>query len=220
MKSLVNNLAFSALTLLAFSAQAQQSSNEVTCRAQAKEIATQTYSSCMTEARNSQIDDIRREYQQQLEELKAKYDKELKKVGGKAPEEMSSDERAAAAAAAGEVSSFQPEKTGLNKSKPAKTVTKGKIKAKGKIAKSVPKSLPAKATKGIAKTLPTREESRVPALPAREVRVETPVVVTDIAPVAPGFEEDLPSQNDAQGDLQIQLTPASGATVANPDEFY
>lgn len=217
MKSLVNNLAFSTLTLLAFSAQAQQSSSaEVTCRAQAKEIATQTYSSCMTEARNGQIDEIRREYQQQLEELKAKYDKELKKVGGKEKEEMSSDERAAAAAAA-ELTSTLPEKTTPNKSKPVKVTTKGKTKAKGKSVKSAASGLPAKATKGVAKSLPTREERRTPALPARQVRVETPVVVSD---VAPGFEEDLPSQNDAQGDLQMELVPATSSTVANPEEFY
>ncbi len=84
MNALLNNTAFLVLTLFAVAAGAQQrSSMELTCRAKAKEIAAQTYSSCVTEARNTQIDLIRKDYQKQLADLKAKYDRELRKVGGK-----------------------------------------------------------------------------------------------------------------------------------------
>ena len=59
-----------------------QSAVELTCRAQAKELALQTYSSCVTEARNNRVEEIRKNYQKELSELKSKYDKELKKMGG------------------------------------------------------------------------------------------------------------------------------------------
>lgn len=75
-------LSFFATILFSVSALPQTSA-EVTCRAQAKEIAVQTYSSCITEARNTRVDEIRKSYQKELADLKAKYDKELKKMSGK-----------------------------------------------------------------------------------------------------------------------------------------
>ncbi|WII71565.1 hypothetical protein QJS83_13935 [Bdellovibrio sp. 22V] len=74
-------LSFFATILFAANAFTQTSA-ELTCRAQAKEIALQTYSSCVTEARNNQVEEIRKNYQKELSDLKAKYDKELKKMGG------------------------------------------------------------------------------------------------------------------------------------------
>ena len=71
---------FFAVTLFTLHAYAQ-SSAELTCKSQAKEIAIQTYSNCMTEARNSQIDQIRKSYKDELASLKSKYDQELKKLG-------------------------------------------------------------------------------------------------------------------------------------------
>ncbi|KHD89654.1 MAG: hypothetical protein OM95_02735 [Bdellovibrio sp. ArHS] len=83
-------LSFFATILFGANAFTQQSSAELTCRAQAKEIAMQTYSSCITEARNNQVEEIRKSYQKELSELKAKYDKELKKMGGKKSAKTSS----------------------------------------------------------------------------------------------------------------------------------
>lgn len=59
-----------------------QNSAEVSCRAKAKELAAQSYSSCVIEARNAQVEEIRTSYQKELSALKSKYDKELKKIGG------------------------------------------------------------------------------------------------------------------------------------------
>lgn len=73
-------LSFFATIFFSLSALPQTSA-ELTCRAQAKEVALQTYSSCITEARNSQVDEIRKNYQKELSDLKAKYDQELKKMG-------------------------------------------------------------------------------------------------------------------------------------------
>ncbi len=57
-----------------------QSSFELTCRNQAKEIAAETYKNCVTENRKAQVEDIRSEYQQKLSDLKSHYDGELKKI--------------------------------------------------------------------------------------------------------------------------------------------
>jgi hypothetical protein len=77
----MNCVYFFVITLFAIHAHAA-SSAEMTCRSQAKEIAVQTYSSCITQARNTQIDDIRKNYKEELAALKSKYDQELKKMGG------------------------------------------------------------------------------------------------------------------------------------------
>ncbi len=62
---------------------ATESSAEVVCRAKAKELAIQTYSSCVTEARQAKVEEIRSGYQKDLAALKSKYDKELKKLANK-----------------------------------------------------------------------------------------------------------------------------------------
>lgn len=73
---------FSFFATVFFSANAfTQTSAELTCRAKAKELAMETYSSCITEARNNKVDEIRKNYQKELIELKTKYDRELKKMG-------------------------------------------------------------------------------------------------------------------------------------------
>nr|WP_295900516.1 hypothetical protein [uncultured Bdellovibrio sp.] len=76
MKTILSFFATILFTANAFT----QTSAELTCRAQAKEMAMQTYSSCITEARNNQVEEIRKNYQKELSDLKAKYDKELKKM--------------------------------------------------------------------------------------------------------------------------------------------
>mgnify|MGYP000874321108 CR=1 FL=1 len=88
-----------ALSLSAFVLSAHaESSFELLCRNQAKEIAAETYKNCVTEQRQGQVEQIRKEYQQKLADLKSHYDGELKKVSsGKirsaAPKQkMSSDD--------------------------------------------------------------------------------------------------------------------------------
>ncbi|NUN06681.1 MAG: hypothetical protein HUU57_13080 [Bdellovibrio sp.] len=70
------------VTILVSTNAFTQTSAELTCRAQAKEIAMQTYSSCITQARNSHVEEVRKNYQKELADLKSKYDKELKKLSG------------------------------------------------------------------------------------------------------------------------------------------
>lgn len=87
------------LSLSAFVLSANaESSFELLCRNQAKEIAAETYKNCVTEQRQGQVEQIRKEYQQKLADLKSHYDGELKKVSsGKirnagAKQKLSSDD--------------------------------------------------------------------------------------------------------------------------------
>lgn len=185
MNAFLNNFAFSILTLFAVTAHAQQqSSMELTCRAKAKEIAAQTYSGCVTDARNTQIEQIRKDYQKQLADLKVKYDRELKKIGGK----------------------------GLNAAPAAKSTP---------VASAVSTGAAPKPTKGIAKTLPTRKEMK-PATPAvQEVKEDKTVVAPETT--TPGVESES-TQNDAAGDLKIELVPAPAdsdkTAAASDDQTY
>lgn len=168
MKALLNNIIFMSLTLSAVTAHAQ-SSTELSCRAQAKEVAAQTYSTCLSEARSAQIDQIRKDYQQQLADLKSKYDQELKKIANKE----------------------SGDKTPLREAK-----KESKVKAK----KTAKKGSAPRATKGVAKTLPTRSEV-----------TSTETVIQDIqaTPVVTTITPDAPPQNDTDGDLSIELLPAT-----------
>lgn len=75
-------LSFFATILVSANAFSQNASSEIMCRGQAKEIAMQTYSTCITQARATQVDEVRKAYQKELTDLKSKYDQELKRIGG------------------------------------------------------------------------------------------------------------------------------------------
>lgn len=135
---------FSFIATVLFSANGfgqTSSSSEVMCRGQAKEAAMQTYSSCITVARNNQVDEIRKNYQKELAAVKAKYDRELKKMGA-----------------------------GSNK-KSAKNAapTVKEVRAA---------ALPPKATKGLAKELPTKQVIQTEALPVQTAPTEDTKVVS------------------------------------------
>lgn len=55
---------------------------EAMCKGKAKEVAVETYKSCVTENKQAEISRIRKDYQQKLSELKEYYNKELKKLSG------------------------------------------------------------------------------------------------------------------------------------------
>ncbi|MFM6928677.1 MAG: hypothetical protein ACKOX6_09440 [Bdellovibrio sp.] len=77
------SLLFVVTSFFGMTAFAQSGSSDLMCRAKAKELASSTYSSCVTEARNQQVEQIRANYQKELAAVKAKYDRELKKMSGK-----------------------------------------------------------------------------------------------------------------------------------------
>jgi predicted Zn-dependent protease len=63
-------------------AQTQSPSFELSCRAKAKEIAAETYKSCVTQGRQAEVDKVRQEYQEKIKALKAQYERDLKQAAG------------------------------------------------------------------------------------------------------------------------------------------
>ncbi len=53
---------------------------ETSCRSKAKEAAAEIYRGCVSDQKNAQIEQIKKEYQAKLQALKAHYDSELKKL--------------------------------------------------------------------------------------------------------------------------------------------
>ena len=89
------------LLSLAQMAQAQttmksnaKSSKEIenSCRIKAKDIAAETYRGCVSEQKNAQMDQIKKEYQAKLQILKKHYESELKKMSGKVTEAAKASE--------------------------------------------------------------------------------------------------------------------------------
>lgn len=74
-------LSTSVSVLLFSQVSSAQAVIELSCKAKAKEIALQTYDTCVSEKKQAHIDQIRQEYQDKLNELKKQYDTELKKMG-------------------------------------------------------------------------------------------------------------------------------------------
>lgn len=69
---------------------------ETSCRIKAKEIAAETYRGCVTDQKNAQVEQIKKEYQDKLAALKAHYEAELKKMSGAKASERSGEETAVA----------------------------------------------------------------------------------------------------------------------------
>lgn len=121
----MNALIVSILTSLAVHASAQ-SSGELSCRSKAKEIAVQTYSSCMTEARNTQIEDLRRSYKEDLANLKNKYEQEMKKMGATNGGGKTASKKKSSAPTVKEMNASKPTK-GIARSLPTKKASGGAL---------------------------------------------------------------------------------------------
>lgn len=57
-----------------------QGSFELMCRNKAKEIAAETYKNCVTDAKQSQIKEVRKEYEEELAAVKNRFENKLKKI--------------------------------------------------------------------------------------------------------------------------------------------
>lgn len=146
---------FSVIFFSGYAFAQGQSSAEVTCRAQAKEAAVQTYSSCITMARTTQVDEIRKNYQKELADLKLKYDAELKKMGG------------------------------------------GK-KASKQAAVKVKDSAKPRATKGVAKELPSKELTVAEVAPVQVVSDEAKVVAVGTEEGSQSLESEVQAADEIE----------------------
>ena len=53
---------------------------ELMCRNKAKEIAAETYKNCVTEQKQSQLKEVRKEYEEELAAVKSRFENKLKKI--------------------------------------------------------------------------------------------------------------------------------------------
>lgn len=99
---------------------------ELTCRAQAKEIAANAYRSCITDSRSAQIDQLKKDYQEEIKALKAKYEAEIKALASAnatekaaAAESAAGTDKNAAIDAAASETGIAPKAAKTNKAKKA-----------------------------------------------------------------------------------------------------
>lgn len=83
--SMLSSSAFAAVPTVIQGPQASGPVNippqrENQCRSQAKEMAMQTYQSCLNDARAAQVEQLKKEYQQKLKALKTDYEKQIKSL--------------------------------------------------------------------------------------------------------------------------------------------
>ena len=57
-------------------------SQELSCRAKAKEVAAESYKGCVTEFKNAELDRLHKSYQKKLKALKDNYEKEVETLSG------------------------------------------------------------------------------------------------------------------------------------------
>lgn len=192
--ALLSPIVFSGMILVGLSSHAAVSSAELTCRAKAKEVAAEAYRTCVTDSKQAQIDNIRKEYQKKLSDLKAHYDKELKKLSGKtAAATQGSGDADAVAANGGSTAIAAPTTAATTAAAP-------------------------KAAKGIAKALPTRKESKG-VRPVQQIQEGAATVAVPAA-----SEEPVPlssDENAAQAEQQpkIELVPASSSDSARSEAY-
>ena len=83
MSSMIRLLAIFGFSLALSQVALAEGTYEVTCRIKAKEIAAETYKGCMTENRQTQLEQIRKDYKDELARVKSNFDKKLQKLSGK-----------------------------------------------------------------------------------------------------------------------------------------
>ncbi len=139
-----------------------QTSQELSCKAQAKEVALQTYQSCVTDARKDQIDSLRKEYSAKLSELKEHYNNELRKAAGKeAIKEAAKD-------SSKEISDESNSEEGTIQLKPSKKPGKTSQNLKAK-----------KVSKSLARVLPKKQSVTTAALPVSNITEDMKVVAAE-----------------------------------------
>lgn len=143
---------FSFFATILFSANAfSQTAADLTCRAEAKKTALDTYTLCVdrhNEARSKELNNINREYQQEAAALKAKYEAKIQQV----------------------ISTSAP----MTKAMPAASQKQSKVVAP--VAAKNPVVVAPKPVKGVAKQLPMKSPTSQPELQIQTVTEGAKVV--------------------------------------------
>ena len=64
-------------------ASTEMNSQEMSCRAKAKEVAAEAYRGCVTDYKSAELDRLKKSYQDRLKALKDNYEREIEQLGGK-----------------------------------------------------------------------------------------------------------------------------------------
>lgn len=136
---------------------------ESSCRVKAKEIAAETYRTCVTDQKNAQIEQIKKEYAAKLQALKAHYDAELKKMN------------ATKAKASAEEVEAAPEKIEAPTKKKSEAVKPKKVTTGKKVGKKVAK----KEAEVTEMTVQLKPASKAPLADDSEMDIPEPIPVDD-----------------------------------------
>ena len=74
-------------------AAAEMTSQEISCRAKAKEVAAETYRGCVSEYKNAEVERLRKNYQKKLKALKDNYEREIDTLTGEATKPASKSKK-------------------------------------------------------------------------------------------------------------------------------
>jgi hypothetical protein len=67
-----------SFAILAQANSLQSQKIQLQCKAKAKEVAQSTYTSCLNEAREAELEKVKQDYKEKLDKLKSYYDKKIK----------------------------------------------------------------------------------------------------------------------------------------------
>lgn len=142
-----------ALFLQPAQAEAQSSSEpaesiDFMCRTKAKEIAAETYSTCVHDNKQAEIERIRQDYQAELAQIKAKYDSEIKGLTTRSTHSGVENSNTAPTNSAPVQKKTVPINKGIKTVKPAKVEARAVKSKKMLVVDSAPfKDMPAKKLK-------------------------------------------------------------------------
>lgn len=132
-------------TFIGHQAYSAESSIDFMCKAQAKEIAAQTYKSCVVESKQMEIERIRNEYKEKLEALKQQYSSELNSLS-EAKAKKAENEAAPAPAVIEQKTEIQQQTEPQTKAQPTIELKK-KSAAKSTVKSTAASKTPAKNNK-------------------------------------------------------------------------
>jgi hypothetical protein len=82
MKKLFLAIVLTCASKFAFAA-AEMNSQEMSCRAKAKEVAAEAYRGCVTDYKSAELERLKKSYQDRLKALKDNYEREIEQLSGK-----------------------------------------------------------------------------------------------------------------------------------------
>ena len=159
-----------------------RTSNEIeaSCRIKAKEVAAETYRGCVTDQKNTQIEQIKKEYAAKLQSLKAHYEKELKKMSSKEKVEESSDSSAAPAEKSEKSEKSEKIDSAAAKSPVKKSKSASAVAIKKPVKESKKSTAVAKSSVPSEMTVQLKQAPATPMMDESTMDLPEPIPVEDV----------------------------------------